>query len=81
VDISQLTMTITLGEGESALATFGAAFLGYLIQAGFIVSNVTVEHAAIVGGVAALGFLGYNVVAGNVANGGTTGSSAGSGSG
>jgi hypothetical protein len=58
---------ITLGEGESALGTFGAAFFGYLISAGFVFTDSTVSHAAIVGAVAALAFLGYNVVAGNVA--------------
>lgn len=58
-------MTITLSEAEGALATFGAAFLGYLVTVQQITDAIA-EHAAIVGGVAALAFLGYNVVAGNV---------------
>lgn len=60
-------MTITLGEAEGAVATFGAAFLGYLIDAANITTQLC-EHAAIVGAVAALGFLGYNVVAQNVSS-------------
>ena len=58
-------MSITVSEAEGALATFGAAFLGYLVDA----ANITLglcEHAAIVGGIAALGFLGYNAVVGNI---------------
>lgn len=59
-------MTITLTEAEGALATFGSAFLGYLVSAGFQFSQQIVGSAAVVGGVAALAFLGYNVVASNV---------------
>jgi len=58
-------MSITVGEGEGALATFAAAFLGYVITVAEITSQVAL-HAAIVGGIAALGYLGYNVMAGNV---------------
>jgi len=58
-------MTITLGEAEGAAATFFAAFLGFLVDAQNI-TNAIIEHGAIVGGIAALGFLGYNVVAQNI---------------
>lgn len=59
---------ITLGEAEGALATFGAAFLGYLVEGGFVFTDHIVGSAAVVGGIAALGFLGYNVVSGNISS-------------
>jgi len=59
-------MTITLGEAEGAILTFFSAFLGYLVSASFVFSSSTVGAAAVTGGVAALGFLGYNVLQGNV---------------
>lgn len=58
-------MAITVTEAEGALCTFGAAFLGYIVDAMTITSQVAL-HAAIVGGIAALGFLGYNAVVGNL---------------
>jgi len=59
-------MPISASELETAGATFGAALVGYIADAGFVVSNASLEHGAIVGAIAAFAALGYHVVAGNV---------------
>jgi hypothetical protein len=59
-------MTITASELETAVAAFGTSLLGYLVSAGFVLSNATLQAGAEVGIIAALGVLGYHVVAGNI---------------
>ena len=55
-------MTITLGEVEAAIVTFFGAFIGYLLTAAQAISNLDIEHAALVGASAALVVLGYSAV-------------------
>ena len=59
-------MAITASELETAAATFVMTLLGYLISVGFVFSNANLSAGAEVAVVAALGTLGYHVVAGNV---------------
>jgi hypothetical protein len=59
-------MTITSTELETAAAAFFTALIGYLVSAGFVFTNATLSAGAEVGIIAALGTLGYHVVAGNV---------------
>ena len=62
-------MAITASEAETAGATFGATFFGYLASGGFALSQSVGEHAAIAGAIAALGVLGYHAYQGNVKTG------------
>ena len=60
-------MAITADTGETALVTFAGGLLGYIATAGFDLSATAFGHGAIVGGIAALGVLGYHAYVGNVA--------------
>ncbi len=59
------TVSITASALETAAATFFSALLGYIASAGFVLSQAVLSAGLVVGGIAALGTLGYHALSGN----------------